>query len=150
MIITFCGHADYTDRKEDEEKILAYLEEKVGDEPASMFLGGYGEFDLFAHRCCKKYQQTHPNIKLVLVKPYKTGVLIEDCKRKNAEFDEIYYPEMSGVMPRFAILYRNKVMVGMADYVIAYINRTSGGAYKAYAHAKKKGKEIYNLGTLTE
>ena len=70
MIVTFCGHSDFTKSAEYEEKILAFLEEKVGDRSADMYLGGYGAFDSFAYECCKKYKTTHPQISLVFVTPY--------------------------------------------------------------------------------
>ena len=58
MIITFCGHSDHVGNAEEEKKIIAFLAEKNGDEPAELFLGGYGFFDDFACRCGKKYQKT--------------------------------------------------------------------------------------------
>ena len=62
MIVTFCEHAEFQKSEECEQKLLAFLEEMVGDVPAEMYLGGYGEFDRFAYDCCKKYQKTHANI----------------------------------------------------------------------------------------
>lgn len=72
MIVTFCGHAHFSKSEEYEQQILAFLEEKVGDQPADMYLGGYGSFDSFAYDCCKKYKATHPNISLVFIAPYLT------------------------------------------------------------------------------
>ncbi len=51
MIITFCGHSDYIASAEDEQKILSILSEKIGDQNAELFLGGYGAFDAFAKKC---------------------------------------------------------------------------------------------------
>ncbi|MBE6694673.1 MAG: hypothetical protein E7589_07905 [Ruminococcaceae bacterium] len=42
MIITFCGHADFIPRQEDEQKILSILENTVGNSPAELLFGGYG------------------------------------------------------------------------------------------------------------
>ena len=70
MIITFCGHAQFQRSEECEKKLLTFLEEKVGDSSADIYLGGYGNFDAFAYGCCKKYQESHPNISLVFVTPY--------------------------------------------------------------------------------
>ena len=36
MIITFCGHSDHVGNAEDEKKIIAFLAEKIGDEPAEL------------------------------------------------------------------------------------------------------------------
>ena len=35
-----------------------------------------------------------------------------------------------------------------ADLVIAYINHSYGGAWQTYQHAKRKKKQIINLGNL--
>lgn len=67
MIITFCGHAQFRATEQCERELLTFPETHVGDSPAQMYLGGYGEFDSFALRCCRKYRETHPQIKLVLV-----------------------------------------------------------------------------------
>ena len=63
MIITFCGHSTYADKAEDEAKILAFLEEKVGDGEVELYLGEYGSFDSFARRCCEKYKKNAPERK---------------------------------------------------------------------------------------
>ena len=73
MIVVFCGHAQFRGTEEYERKILDFLEEKIGDQPADMYLGGYGDFDDFAYDCCKKYKETHSNISLVFVTPYLTA-----------------------------------------------------------------------------
>jgi len=78
MIVTFCGHAHFSKSEEYEQQILAFLEEKVGDQPADIY------------------------------------------------------------------------MVEMADYVVAYVSHDWGGAYNTYKHAKRKGKEIFNLANLGE
>lgn len=47
MIVTFCGHACFSKSEMYEHKILDFLEQKVGEQTASMYLGGYGNFDKF-------------------------------------------------------------------------------------------------------
>ena len=146
MIITFTGHADFVGTKKLEEKILAFLEETVGNSTAELFLGGYGGFDQFAFECCKKYKENHRNISLVLVTPYITI----EYQRNHLEYaktryDSIIYPEIEDKPKRFAIVYRNKYMVEMADYIVAYVSHGWGGAYSMYNYAKRKGKTIINL-----
>ncbi len=146
MIITFCGHSDYIASVEDEQKILSILSEKIGDQNAELFLGGYGAFDAFAQKCGRKYQETHPNTKLVFVTPYVTpsDEKIYSYNRKE-NYDTTVYPPLEHVPLRFAILQRNEWMVERADLVIAYVRHEWGGAHKAYKHALKKQKEIFNL-----
>lgn len=146
MIVTFCGHARFSKSEEYEKKILAFLEEKIGDQPADMYLGGYGSFDSFAYDCCKKYKETHPSVSLVFVTPYMTiDYQKNHLNYQNARYDSILYPEIEDKPKRYAITYRNKYMVEKADYVVAYVSHDWGGAYTAYKHAKRNGKAILNL-----
>ena len=146
MIITFCGHASYVQKQGDEEAMLALLEEVIGDDPAELYLGGYGAFDAFAHRCGSKYRDTHPNVKLIFVTPYIT----ESYQKSHLEpvkplYDAIVYPPIENVPFRFAISHRNKWMVEQADILIAYITHEFGGAYTTCKYAKSKKKRILDF-----
>ena len=151
MIVTFCGHAEFVKSAEYERNFLAFLEEKIGDVPAQMYLGGYGDFDSFAYDCCKKYQATHPQISLVYVTPYLTIAYQHNClKSLEKRYDAIVYLEIEDKPKRYAITYRNRRMVEKADFVIAYVSHGWGGAYATYKYAKKQGKEIFNLANFEE
>ena len=146
MIVTFCGHSEYTESAEDEQKILSLLSDKIGDRPAELYLGGYGSFDTFALKCGSKYRQTHQNTKLIFVTPYMTV----DCQKNHLaqerdRYDAIIYPALERIPPKFAILHRNKWMVEKADLVISYITHGWGGAYQTYRHAQRKNKPIFNI-----
>ena len=148
MIITFCGHSQYTGSGDDEEKIISLLTELVGDRGAELYLGGWGAFDEFARKCGKKYQETHPNVRLVFVTPYITL----DYQKNHLDYikdlyDEILYPSLEDKPLKFAISLRNKWMVEQADYVIAYVTHGWGGAYQAYKHARRKKKPLFNKST---
>ncbi len=149
MIITFCGHAQFQRKKEYEQKVFSFLEEKIGNQSAELYLGGYGEFDRFAYDCCQKYKKQHPKVSLVFITPY---LMIEHQKNhlidSKATYDAILYPEIENKPLKLAILYRNRYMVEKADYVIAYIDHSWGGAYTTYQYAKRKGKVILNLGRI--
>ena len=146
MIVTFCGHSQYTGSGEDEKKILSLLSELIGDDHAELYLGGYGSFDEFARQCGKKYQESHPNTKLILVTPYITL----DHQKNHLDnskylYDEILYPNLEDKPLKFAISYRNKWMVEQSDCVIAYITHDWGGAYKTYRYAQRKKKPLFNI-----
>jgi uncharacterized phage-like protein YoqJ len=146
MIVTFCGHARFHGTEEYEQKILAFLRDNVGDIPADMYLGGYGDFDGFAYDCCKKYKKAHPNVSLVFVTPYLTVEYQKNhLEYQTTRYDSIVYPEIEDKPPRFAISYRNKWMVEKADYVVCCIEHDWGGAYKTYLHAKRQKKPIINI-----
>ena len=151
MIITFCGHSQFKRTESLERRVLEFLENKIGNEAADIYVGEYGDFDRFAYDCCKKYKHTHKNISLIFVTPYMTeeyqkNHLIYQRKR----FDSIIYPPIETVPPKLAILYRNRYMIDMSDYVIAYVSHSWGGAYQAYKYAKRKKKIIFNLANFRE
>ena len=142
MIITFCGHSDFVGNKEYEKKILDYLSAKIGDTPTDFYLGGYGSFDTFAYACTKKYKTTHPNTKLIFVTPYITPEYLRNhLEYYKSQYDEIIYPEIENVPPKFAIDRRNRWMIEKSDCVIAYVDHSWGGAYQTYNYAKKKRKK---------
>lgn len=146
MTIAFFGHAKYVKIAEHEQKILDFLEEKVGDMPADMFLGGYGEFDAFAYECCKKYQATHPNISLFFITPYmEESYLQKRADYLNKAYDGIIYPEIEDKPIKFAIFYRNRWIVEKSDYVICAVSHNYGGAYKAYSYALRKNRRVFNI-----
>ena len=146
MIVTFCGHAKFIRTKEYENKILSLLNELIGTNKASIYLGGYGEFDAFAYDCCKKYQKSHDNVKLVFVTPYLTAEYQQNHLNYLKDlYDAITYPEIEDKPPRFAITYRNRWMIDQADYVISGVSHTWGGAYKTYQYARRRNKTIYSI-----
>ena len=146
MIVTFCGHSQYTPSTADEENIISLLEKLIGDRRAELYLGGYGSFDAFALKCGKKYQKNHPGTKLIFVTPYISVSYGKNHLGYAADlYDEIVYPNLEDKPLRFAISYRNKWMVEQANYVIAYVTHDSGGAYQTYKHAKRKNKLIFNI-----
>ena len=146
MIVTFCGHARFIPAEEYERKIFDFLEKKVGDRSADMYLGGYGEFDNFAYNCCRKYKNKHPNITLVFVTPYLLDTYLHNYfEQHDKAYDFILYPEIESKLKKYAIVYRNQYMIEKADFIIAYVSHACGGAYEAYKYAKKEGKEVFNL-----
>lgn len=146
MIVTFCGHAQFVRTQEYEKEIFAFLEQKVGNGRADFYLGGYGEFDLFAYDCCKKYKENHPNVSLIFITPYITVEYQRNyLENRKEQYDGIIYPEIERRPLRYAITYRNKWMVEKADYVICGILRDWGGAYQTYQYAKRKKKYIFNI-----
>lgn len=149
MIITFCGHRDFVATPALEQKLLSVFKEQLHDSPADLYLGGYGNFDGFALRCGHIYKTQHPQISLIYVSPYITPTQANGAiSREASRYDQILYPGLERVPPRYAILYRNRYMAEQADLVIAYITRSRGGAYQMYQYAKRKGKIIYNLADM--
>lgn len=145
MIVAFCGHSEYVERKNDEKRILDIFYKVVGDEECEFFLGEYGRFDAFAYSCAKKYKQRNKKAKLVFISPYPLGHKRYSKDELASRFDLVIYPELEHVPNRFAISHRNRWIVDKADVIIAYVNHSYGGAYAMYSYAKRKSKEIYKL-----
>ena len=104
MIVTFCGHSQYTETGEDEQKIISLLTEIIGDRHAELYLGGYGSFDNFALKCGKIYQKTHPNTRLIFVTPYITINYQKNHLSYQKElYDDIIYPSLEKAPLKFAI-----------------------------------------------
>lgn len=140
MIITFCGHSDFIWTKEYEEKIFELFDKIIGNSAAELYFGGYGGFDSFVFECGRKYKQTHPCITLVFITPY-----ILNNTEKVSVYDSVIYPSLENVPPRYAISRRNQWMAEKADFVIAYVTHSWGGAYQTYKHAMRKCKRIFNI-----
>lgn len=145
MIISFFGHADFNRQSEFEQALLDCLENTVKDNDVELFLGGYGAFDRFCYSCCKKFKKSHPRAKIIFVSPYLSSKHLQNIKQ---DYDLIIFPEIENIPPKLAIMYRNKYMVEKSDFIITYVERTYGGAYKAYKYAKKLNKSILNFGEL--
>lgn len=127
MIVTFCGHRDFQETDEIKERLLRELLNLAeGNETLICYAGGYGSFDRFAARCVKDAQKTAKNIRNCLVIPYLTASLQKELKEQEGFFDEIIYPALENVPPRFAIIRRNEWMVEQADLVIGYIAHNFG------------------------
>ena len=146
MVISFCGHASFSASETVEKCLLDFLNEEIGQDPVSFYLGGYGAFDEFAYSVCKKYREKHANARLAFITPYITEAYQKRVlSLEKDRYDEIIYPEIENKPLRFAISYRNQWMMEKADVVIAFVEHDWGGAYKSYQYAKRKGKKIFNL-----
>lgn len=145
MIITFCGHSNYTSSLEDEERLLKVLEIVARDKQVMFYLGGYGGFDSFARKCARRYKQRHKNAKVIFIAPYLGKWLNERKEILQKHYDEIIYPEIENVPKKFAIIKRNEWMVDRADYVFAYVSKHYGGAYRTLLYAHKHKKPYTNL-----
>ncbi len=146
-IFTFCGHSSINfDVEEMESKILNLLESELNGTPVQFLLGGYGQFDGFALRCCKKYKTLHPEATLTFVTPYLDDDYLKNRDIFLKEYDDVIYPELEIVPKRYAISKRNQWMVQKADFLIAYVDHSWGGAVKTLEYAIRSKKNYVNLG----
>lgn len=145
MTVAFFGHSKYIEKETDEKKLLEFLKARVGSTPCEFFLGGYGSFDNFCCHITRKFKEEHEGAKRIFITPYNRDEYLERRSAELWDFDEIIYPELENVPPKFAISRRNRWMVKRADLIIVYVNHKHGGAYQAYKYAMSLGKEIFNL-----
>lgn len=148
MIITFIGHSQIVGQAEARQRLIETILACVKDEnDLQFFCGGYGDFDNLGRSVSMALKTQYPNSKVVFVTPYMTL----DYQRNIQEYlnlklyDEIVYPPLENVFPRYAISRRNEWMIDQSDYVIAYVQQTYGGAYQSLQYARRKKKRILNL-----
>ena len=148
MIITFCGHSNFSFDNTIKQKLKELLLQEIRKNPACKFyLGGYGDFDSLCLNILKEMKADFPTIELLFITPY-----LDDnySKLETAKlyYDGIIYPPLENVPRRFCISKRNEWMVDEADLVIAFVKYSWGGAAKTLEYAKRKKVEFFNLAEL--
>ena len=106
-----------------------------------------GGFDRICACACRELKTEYPNIEIVYVTPYmrfSEQKKIEEMQNLGL-YDTSIFPPMEGVHPRLAILKRNEWMISNADLIIAYVERSYGGAYRSLQIAKHQKKKIVNI-----
>lgn len=140
MNIAFCGHKDFIASNGIEAKIIEMLLMYARKErEVCCFNGGYGAFDCLAAHCVDKAKEKTGNIKNCLVVPYLSKKFNKEC------FDEIIYPPLEDVPPKWAICRRNEWMVDNSAVIICFVSCGFGGAAKTLRYAKSRDKLIINL-----
>ena len=139
MIVTFCGHKDIINSASVEELLKKTIETLIDRGADEFYVGGYGGFDSLAASTVRGLKVQHPNIRLILVIPY----LNRDYDAQ--AYDELLYPPLENIIPRYAISKRNEWMVDQSEVVVSYVTHDWGGASKTLAFAKRKKKEIISV-----
>lgn len=148
MIITFCGHSEINeDRAELQVKVLSAIEEAAEGKDVTFYLGGYGTFDWIALRAAKQYKDSNPASRLFFILPYFGEEYFASKETYIKKCDDTLYPELEKTPKRLAISKRNEWMIKRADYVIAYVEHSWGGAAKTLAYAHKRKIPYLNLGS---
>ena len=148
MIITFCGHSNFSFDNTVKEKLRELLLQEIRKNPACKFyLGGYGDFDSLCLNILKEIKADFPAIELLFITPYLND---NYSKLETAKlyYDGIIYPPLENVPRRFCILKRNEWMVDEADLVIAFVKYSWGGAAKTLEYVKRKKVKFFNLAEL--
>ena len=148
MIIAFAGHSVISSCNKIKEMVKEQLQKNIIENDfVTFYIGGYGDFDDICACACRELRREYDDIEVVYVTPYIS--LSEQAKIKEMQrwglCDTSIYPPIENVPLRFAISKRNEWMMSNSDLIIAYVNRSYGGAYKALQVAKRKNKKIINV-----
>ena len=103
-----------------------------------------GTFDCLARLVLKELKKEFKGISLCLLPAYHPNEAKMEWVDAQ-DYDLIYPDEVANAPAQVAILRRNDYIAKNADYIVCYINRKSGGAYKAVEKARKYNKKIINL-----
>ena len=148
MIITFFGHSSLQNVVGLAEKIEETILKNISPfEKTAFYCGGYGDFDKLCAKVCRSITKTNSNCELIFITPYITSSQQEKIKDfiSLGLYDDVIYPPLEKVPYKFAISRRNEWMVEQSDLIIAYVENSYGGAYKALEYAYRKKKKIINL-----
>ena len=148
MTITFCGHSNFSFDNTVKEKLRELLlQETRKNHACKFYLGGYGDFDSLCLSILKELKIQFPNIELLFITPYLDNNYSK-LETANLYYDGIIYPPLENVPRRFCISKRNEWMVDEADFVIAFVKYSWGGAAKTLEYAKRKKVGFFNLAEL--
>ena len=148
MIVTFCGHRNLSDNAIGERLMNTitklFLKATTDNLPISFYCGGYGEFDYLAESTVDNVRNNFPNThcEKVFITPYITQSYQWRNEQMKQRFDDIIYPPIESVPYKYAIIRRNEWMIDVADFVIAYVKYSWGGAARSLEYAKRKKKNI--------
>ena len=97
---------------------------------------------LVAYTALKELKKIYNYIEYYVVLAY----MPTERKDEFYDYSDTLLPDFAeNVPPRYAIDKRNRWMIEKSNYVISYVYRKYGGAYKFYEIAKKKNKVVTNL-----
>ena len=135
---TFFGHRDCPACLR--PLLLETLHELIKTQNVSTFyVGNQGNFDFLALSVLRELSNLYPHIQYSIVLAYlpKPGELFDP--------HTLFPEEVAKAPPRFAISRRNRWMVAHADWVVAYVTRSWGGASQFVQLAQRKGKSVLLL-----
>ena len=136
MTVTFCGHAEISQRENVEKWLFDVTKALIEQGATTFYLGGYGAFDSLAASVLKEQKKQYPQIERVLVLAYL------NTEKTKSGYDSTVYPPLETVPRRFAISHRNRWMVDSSDVVVAYVLHDWGGAATTLHYAKRKKKRV--------
>ena len=141
MTCTFFGHSDTppTVREQLKDTLITLIETRGAD---LFYIGNHGGFDRMAEGVLRELSAVYPHIKYYVVLAY--------LPTKPGSSPTLFPEGVETVSKRLAINFRNKWMVENSDLIVAYVNRSYGGAQQFTALAERRKKRIINLAPNAE
>ncbi len=139
-VCTFFGHRDCpeTVKASLRNAIIELITVRSVD---AFYVGNQGQFDFFVKCVLRELVQQYPHIHYTVVLAYLPG------SHNSGDYSDTMFPEgLETVHPRYAISRRNDWMLDRADYVIAYVTHSWGGAAKYVAKATRQRKTVIFCG----
>ena len=144
----FIGHRDAP------ETIAAQLEEAIERHITeygvnAFVVGNYGGFDQMVQKALADAKNRHPDILIRMAVAYSPARVLVELPDG---FENIYFPMEQRKTPgRAAIPHLNRILVNESNFLIACVNRTSGGAYSVLEYARRREKRgLIRVMTLQE
>lgn len=135
---TFFGHRDCPNSLR--PSILNALHDLIETKNVSEFyLGNQGNFDYLTLSVLRELSNYYPHIHYTIVLAY----LPKPGERFGSH--SIFPEEVEKAPRRFAICQRNRWMIERADWVVAYVTHSWGGAAQFVQLARRKGKPVLML-----
>ncbi len=139
-VCTFFGHRDCPDSIK--PALQSQIEDLITKYGVDMFyVGNQGQFDALVRRLLKELTGKYPHINYAVVLAYMPREGSDP-----ADYADTMLPEgIEKVHPCYAISWRNDWLLKQADYVVAYVTHSWGGAAKYTDKAKRQGKTVVTL-----
>ncbi len=145
-VCAFFGHRDTPMSSDLEKKLYKAVEglvlgtEKIRD----FWLCEQGTFDCLTHIVMQNILRDYRWVWCTFVLAYEPSQS-KEAWMEACDYMWIYPDTLYKVPKRIAIIKRNEYIADNADYIICYINKKEGSAYKAVLRAYKRGAKIINL-----
>lgn len=127
-----------------EQQLKVVIRDLISQGIDEFWLCEQGTFDCMARLALKELKKGISGISLCLLPAYRPSQAKMEWIDTQG-YDVIYPDKVANAPPQVAILRRNDYIAQNADYIVCYITRNSGGAYRAVQTARKYKKKIINL-----
>ena len=137
---TFFGHRDCPDSLK--PKLQSAIIDLITNHGVDMFyVGNQGAFDRLVRGVLREIAQEHPQVHYAVVLAYMPSE-----RSTPTDTSDTMLPEgIEVVHPRYAISWRNNLMLQNSAFVVAYVAHSWGGAAQYMQKAIRSGKTVINL-----